>query len=159
MFSNCFKICFFIGFLKLRSCSNNSAVILLLKDVYKITACPICLYSFLLVIHSYVFRLHKTQDLLYESTQDTLKMRQAWTENELRWRSEKNKLMMQLTDLRGRLNGGDFEDTDYEPAKQTTNNSHITLKIDNSAKYRAEAKVCLLLLRFYYFCRFYAQIC
>ncbi|KAF6021040.1 CCDC77 [Bugula neritina] len=85
-------------------------------------------------------KLHKTQDLLYESTQDTLKMRQAWTENELRWRSEKNKLMMQLTDLRGRLNGGDFEDTDYEPAKQTTNNSHITLKIDNSAKYRAEAK-------------------
>jgi len=41
-------------------------------------------------------RLHKTQELLYDSTRDFLSLRFEHRENEKRWMTEKDRLLQQL---------------------------------------------------------------
>lgn len=86
-----------------------------------------------------VSRLHKTQDLLYESTQDILKLRQRWRENEIKWQSEKNSLVLELDKCRGRLNVNRQDHPDLEASYRSTSNDVLT--IDSTAKYRLETKV------------------
>ena len=90
------------------------------------------------------FRLHKTQDLLYESTQDTLKLRREWQDNENRWQKEKDELLLELDKCRGRLNldRQDHPDRSMTQAANISNNAALT--IDSTAKYRLEAKVSFI---------------
>ena len=85
--------------------------------------------------------MHKTQDLLYESTQDTLKLRREWQDNENRWQKEKDELLLELDKCRGRLNldRQDHPDRSMTQAANISNNAALT--IDSTAKYRLEAKV------------------
>jgi len=43
-----------------------------------------------------LFRLHKTQELLYDSTRDFLSLRFEHRENEKRWMVEKDRLLQEL---------------------------------------------------------------
>lgn len=49
-------------------------------------------------------RLHKTQDLLYDSTRDFLTLRYEHREHERQWMSEKDKLLQQLDICHQELN-------------------------------------------------------
>lgn len=57
------------------------------------------------LILSYPFhRLHKTQDLLYDSTKDFLQLRYEGRGNERQWMGEKDKLLRELDTCRQQLN-------------------------------------------------------
>ena len=50
-----------------------------------------------------VFRLHKTQDLLYESTKDFLELRYQGRANERQWMAEKDKLLREMDQCKSQL--------------------------------------------------------
>lgn len=54
---------------------------------------------------SYNFRLHKTQDLLYESTKDFLELRYQGRANERQWMAEKDRLLRELDSAKDKFNG------------------------------------------------------
>ena len=98
-----------------------------------------CLY-----IISTIKRLHKTQDLLYESTQSMLKLRNQWNDKSNMWLSEKDKLVMELDKCRGRLNVNRQDYPDVSPQRNVSNNNILT--VDSTAKYRLESKVIFFFL-------------
>ena len=49
-------------------------------------------------------RLHKTQDLLYDSTKDFLQLRYEGREHERKWMGEKDKLLRELDNCKQQLN-------------------------------------------------------
>lgn len=53
------------------------------------------------------FRLHKTQDLLYESTKDFLELRYQGRANERQWMAEKDRLLRELDSAKDKGNGQD----------------------------------------------------
>ena len=59
---------------------------------------------FLMEMILYVCRLHKTQDLLYDSTKDLLELRYAHRAHEREWMGEKDRLLQQLDSCRQQLN-------------------------------------------------------
>ena len=58
-----------------------------------------------IIINKYFFllRLHKTQDLLYESTKDFLELRYQGRSNERLWMGEKDKLLRDLDNVKLQL--------------------------------------------------------
>ncbi|XP_067936463.1 coiled-coil domain-containing protein 77-like [Watersipora subatra] len=84
-------------------------------------------------------KLHKTQDLLYESTQSMLKCRNEWDEKSHNWAMEKNKMVLELDKCRGRLNVNMQDNPDISVNQPNVSSDHL-LKIDNTVKYRQEAK-------------------
>ena len=57
-----------------------------------------------MINHFYSCRLHKTQDLLYDSTKDFLELRYEGRANEKSWMGEKDRLLRELDSCRDRLN-------------------------------------------------------
>jgi len=55
-------------------------------------------------IHTLTEKLHKTQDLLYESTKDFLELRYQGRANERQWMSEKDKLLRDLDQCKQQMN-------------------------------------------------------
>lgn len=62
------------------------------------TSTELCLAVIITNIANYLhtFRLHKTQDLLYDSTRDFLEQRYQGRADEREWMAEKDKLLRQL---------------------------------------------------------------
>lgn len=56
-------------------------------------------------IHTLTEKLHKTQDLLYESTKDFLELRYQGRANERQWMAEKDRLLRELDSAKDKLNG------------------------------------------------------
>lgn len=54
-------------------------------------------------IHTLTEKLHKTQDLLYESTKDFLELRYQGRSNERQWMAEKDRLLRELDTVKGQL--------------------------------------------------------
>ena len=55
---------------------------------------------------SCICRLHKTQDLLYESTKDFLELRYQGRANERQWMAEKDRLLRDLDSAKDKATGG-----------------------------------------------------
>jgi hypothetical protein len=55
-------------------------------------------------VTSFFYRLHKTQELLYDSTRDFLTLRYEHRENEKRWMVEKDRLLQELDACHQELN-------------------------------------------------------
>ena len=53
---------------------------------------------------TFFFRLHKTQELLYDSTRDFLSLRYEHRDDEKQWMSEKDKLLQELDLCHQQLN-------------------------------------------------------
>ncbi|CAC5406450.1 unnamed protein product [Mytilus coruscus] len=58
-------------------------------------------------IHTLTEKLHKTQDLLYESTKDFLELRYQGRANERQWMAEKDRLLRELDSAKDKGNGQD----------------------------------------------------
>lgn len=79
----------------------------------------------------YFCRLHKTQDLLYESTKDFLELRYQGRANERLWMAEKDKLLRELDECKQQIS---------MPKKESALN---TSNFYNSqSHYIEELKVC-----------------
>lgn len=81
-------------------------------------------------IHTLTEKLHKTQDLLYESTKDFLELRYQGRANERQWMAEKDKLLRDLDNVKQNFNHSVCKD----PALNTSN------LYDNRAQYIEELK-------------------
>jgi len=65
--------------------------------------CNLVFYN-LLKYYLLCSRLHKTQDLLYESTKDFLELRYQGRANERLWMAEKDKLLRELDECKQQIN-------------------------------------------------------
>ena len=118
-------------------------------DLQELSTCCIDLQELLTqravyILYLTIERLHKTQDLLYESTQSMLKLRNQWNDKSNMWLSEKDKLVMELDKCRGRLNVNRQDYPDVSPQRNVSNNNILT--VDSTAKYRLESKVIFFFL-------------
>lgn len=82
-------------------------------------------------------KLHKTQDLLYMSTQDFLQLRYQGRDNERKWMAEKDQLLRELDLYRDRLDAAERMDHTEERA--------VLLNVSNNAlestqRYKKEVK-------------------
>ena len=78
----------------------------------------------------YFIRLHKTQDLLYESTKDFLELRYQGRANERQWMAEKDKLLREMDQCKSQLC------TTVKDSTLDTSNMY-----DNRSSYIEEIKV------------------
>ena len=80
--------------------------------------------------------MHKTQDLLYESTKDFLELRYMGRANERQWMSEKDRFLRDLDACKQQLNVG--KDSMLNVSDSMDNKAHYAEEVKVSAKYRFE---------------------
>ncbi|XP_052779292.1 coiled-coil domain-containing protein 77-like [Mya arenaria] len=76
-------------------------------------------------IHTLTEKLHKTQDLLYESTKDFLELRYQGRASERLWMAEKDKLLRELDQCKQKLNISPKDDILTTPSSYDTKSHYI----------------------------------
>ena len=94
------------------------------------------MHRFCRFINTIIFsRLHKTQDLLYESTKDFLELRYQGRANERQWMAEKDKLLRDMDQCKSQLCSG--------PKDSALDTSSM---YDNRSSYIEEIKVTTFII-------------
>jgi len=94
----------------------------------------------------YVLRLHKTQELLYDSTRDFLTLRFEHRENEKRWMVEKDRLLQELDACHEQVQ------LDHQPTPHVLDVSKLHHDLISPLPHHEEFKVDILMTSFCLLC-------